>query len=119
MSLNDPRWGRGSEEPPENEKDRRADGADEADDRQERNDRNARDDGRNDRHARTDRDGGDGNGPEDDLDQLWERFREMMGSIMGERQPKRGGRRDPLSQLKSRDDFSRDDEDLFGNASSA
>lgn len=92
MSLNDPRWGRGSEEPPENEKDRRADGADEADDRQERNDRNARDDGRNDRHARNDRDGGDGNGPEDDLDQLWERFREMMGSIMGERQPKRGGR---------------------------
>ena len=124
MSLNDPRWGRGSEEPPENEKDRRADGADEADDRQERNDRNARDDGRNDRHARNarddgrndrharnDRDGGDGNGPEDDLDQLWERFREMMGSIMGERQPKRGGRRDPLSQLKSRDDFSRDDEE--------
>lgn len=114
MSLNDPRWGRGSEEPPENEKDRRRDDAETADDRQERNDRDDRDDrrhgddGRNDRHdrnARNDR------GPEDDLDQLWERFREMMGDLMGERRPKRSGRPDPLSQLKSRDDFSRDDED--------
>lgn len=114
MSLNDPRWGRGSQERPEDEKDRNdADEADKngvnrngSDDRDDRDERNNESGGRSPRR----------NGPEDDLDQLWERFREMMGDIMGDKPGSaRRNRANPHSQLKSRDDFSRaeDEADEF------
>lgn len=114
MSLNDPRWGRGSSEPQDKKNE---DG--EADDRTPRNgnedsdDRRPDDgrgttDGRNDRNQNQNARGGDRG--QEDLDRLWGEFSDLVNSIM---KPRGGVQRrndDPLSKLKSRDDYSRDDE---------
>ena len=115
MSLNDPRWGRGSDEPQDKqdgrqngqEKDERQDGG--RDDRAPTND-DRRADGR-DARGQNDRDRNpDGARREEDLDRLWGEFSDLINSIMNPGGQKRD-RKDPRSQLKSRDDFSRDDED--------
>lgn len=112
MSLNDPRWGRASEEEPrrddrpaDEEQPRRNDGEENnrPDDRradQGRNDErgNASNPRRNDQQAM-----------DEDLDRLWKDFSDMLQGVMGGKRPSGGN--DPRSKLKSRDDFSRDDED--------
>lgn len=121
MSLNDPRWGRGSNEP-QDKQDDRADGQKE--DERQAGSRDDRASGADDRRAgesnsRNDRDerypnGGqrdaDDRRREEDLDRLWGEFSDLLTSIMNPGGQKRD-RKDPRSQLKSRDDFSRDDDD--------
>ncbi|MBE5691747.1 MAG: HflK protein, partial [Sutterella sp.] len=115
MSLNDPRWGRGSDEPQDKQegrqngqdKDERQDGS--RDDRAPGND-DRRADGRDSR-GQNDRDRNpEGGRREEDLDRLWGEFSDLINSIMNPGGQKRD-KKDPRSQLKSRDDFSRDDED--------
>lgn len=133
MSLNDPHWGRGPAggESDDSKRAQGADGSQQPDDgvrgQDEKNERSGRRDqddhgerqdgyGRDDRGYRDDRDDRDGRGGrdrrsddgEDDLDRLWREFTELFrgpGSRSNRRSPD-----DPLSHLKSRDDFSRDDD---------
>ena len=121
MSLNDPHWGRGSDEPQDTKKDEgreetpaggRNKGRDDYNDRDDRNDRddasrNARGsrNDRGDRYNRDNRDDGEG----DELDRLWRNFTDMINDAMGSRNENRR-REDLRSQLKSRDDFSYDDD---------
>ena len=104
MSLNDPRWGRGSDEEP-----RRDDRPAQEDESRRPNDRDDRTD--NGRQASDNRAGRDErprrDEPEDDLDRLWREFSDLLQGMTGGKKPPR---RDPRSELKSRDDFSRDDE---------
>ena len=99
MSLNDPRWGRGSDDEPK--KDERP-AQDEPPHRENNDDRRDFDD------RQTNRDRRPQNQQEEDLEKLWKDFSDMLGGLMGSK----GGdtRRDPRSKLKSRDDYSRDDE---------
>lgn len=116
MSLNDPHWGRGSDEPQDTKKD---EGREETpaggrnngrDDYNDRDDRNDRDDipSRNARNRRTDRDNRD-DGEGDELDRLWRNFTDMINDAMGGRNENRR-REDLRSRLKSRDDFSYEDD---------
>lgn len=112
MSLNDPRWGRGSDEP--NKKDESAREDDRPQDRDERRDeREARNDARDGRDAQDKRDGRDGR--QEDLDRLWGEFADMINGIMNPGGKRRRSGDDPLSKLKSRDDYSRGDESGEGD----
>ena len=112
MSLNDPRWGRASEEEPrrddrpaDEEPPRRSDGEENARPQDRRADQ-GREDNRRDEKAPQKK-----NEPfemDEDLDRLWKDFSDMVQSVMGGKRPQRGD--DLRSKLKSRDDFSRDDE---------
>lgn len=99
MSLNDPRWGRGSDDEPK--KDERP-AQEEPPHREDNDDRRDVDD------RQTNRDRRPQNPQDEDLEKLWKDFSDMLGGLMGTK----GGqtRRDPRSKLKSRDDYSRDDE---------
>ena len=117
MSLNDPHWGRGdassndetrrkeNERPQAEENDR---AGDRANDREEDR-RNAADDRQDDRkdNRKTDR-----REQEPDIDQLWDDFRSLWTEVLngGKSRSTDRSSNDPLSKLKSRDDFSRDDE---------
>lgn len=129
MSLNDPHWGRGPAggESDDSKRPQAADGSRQPEDGRDQDENGADRPHRSDRDERADRDervrgedaGGrrgsdrsrneqrDGGG-EDDLDRLWREFTDLFRG-----ESRRGDRRDPndpLSHLKSRDDFSRDDE---------
>ena len=127
MSLNDPHWGRSSDEEKKNDRgdnEQRSDGVGE--DGEEQNARqnpNAQDD-RNpadssaDGSRRTSRDvreddeqrdrRSQGLLSDDDLENLWSNFQQAANKIMGRQG--RSNQEDLRSRLKSRDDFSRDDE---------
>lgn len=127
MSLNDPHWGRSSDEEKKNDRgdnEQRSDGVGE--DGEEQNARqnpNAQDD-RNpadssadgsrhtSRDAREDDEQRDrrsqGLLSDDDLENLWSNFQQAANKIMGRQG--RSNQEDLRSRLKSRDDFSRDDE---------
>ena len=98
MSLNDPRWGRGSDEPQDKNED-----AGRRDERNDRNDRNDRDDRRDERNERKD-------DRSEDLDRLWGEFSDMVNGILNPGGQRRRQRNDALSKLKSRDDTSLDEE---------
>ena len=106
MPLNDPRWGRSSDEEPR--KDDRP--ADEEPPRRpnddERRDDNRRDDNRRDDNRRNDRRRDDNDDGMDDLDRLWKEFSELIHGAAG-----RGKSDQRHPDLRSRDDFSRDDVD--------
>lgn len=112
MSLNDPHWGRGPSGDSQNEKRPAAQDDDQA---PGRSDGQASDDAR--RSERSERDeregGGSGRDPrrqnDDDLDQLWNDFRGALKGLFGDNGPQQ--KNDRLSQLKSRDDFSREDDE--------
>ena len=127
MSLNDPHWGRGSDEEKKNDRgdnEQRSDGVGE--DGEEQNARqnpNAQDDRnpadssadgsrRTSRDAREDDEQRDrrsqGLLSDDDLENLWSNFQQAANKIMGRQG--RSNQEDLRSRLKSRDDFSRDDE---------
>ena len=127
MSLNDPHWGRSSDEEKKNDRgdnEQRSDGVGE--DGEEQNARqnpNAQDDRnpadssadgsrRTSRDAREDDDQRDrrsqGLLSDDDLENLWSNFQQAANKIMGRQG--RSNQEDLRSRLKSRDDFSRDDE---------
>ena len=127
MSLNDPHWGRSSDEEKKNDRgdnEQRSDGVGE--DGEEQNARqnpNAQDDRnpadssadgsrRTSRDAREDDEQRDrrsqGLLSDDDLENLWSNFQQAANKIMGRQG--RSNQEDLRSQLKSRDDFSRDDE---------
>lgn len=127
MSLNDPHWGRSSDEEKKNDRgdnEQRSDGVGE--DGEEQNARqnpNAQDDRnpadssadgsrRTSRDAREDDEQRDrrsqGLLSEDDLENLWSNFQQAANKIMGRQG--RSNQEDLRSRLKSRDDFSRDDE---------
>lgn len=127
MSLNDPHWGRSSDEEKKNDRgdnERRSDGVGE--DGEEQNARqnpNAQDDRnpadssadgsrRTSRDAREDDEQRDrrsqGLLSDDDLENLWSNFQQAANKIMGRQG--RSNQEDLRSRLKSRDDFSRDDE---------
>ena len=127
MSLNDPHWGRSSDEEKKNDRgdnEQRSDGVGE--DGEEQNARqnpNAQDDRnpadssadgsrRTSRDAREDDEQRDrrsqGLLSDDDLENLWSNFQQAANKIMGRQG--RSNQEDPRSRLKSRDDFSRDDE---------
>lgn len=127
MSLNDPHWGRSSDEEKKNDRgdnEQRSDGVGE--DGEEQNARqnpNAQDnrnpadssaDGsrRTSRDAREDDEQRDrrsqGLLSDDDLENLWSNFQQAANKIMGRQG--RSNQEDLRSRLKSRDDFSRDDE---------
>jgi hypothetical protein len=133
MSLNDPHWGRSSDEEKKNDRgdnEQRSDGVGE--DGEEQNARqnpNAQDDRnpadssadgsrRTSRDAREDDEQRDrrsqGLLSDDDLENLWSNFQQAANKIMGRQG--RSNQEDLRSRLKSRDDFSRDDEpnDLVG-----
>lgn len=100
MSLNDPRWGRSSDE----DEQRRSDGREDGDAQRGGDDRG------DDQNAQDrDRRSGDGRGPrrdgDEDIDRLWKEFSDMLqGMLGGGRRP---SRQDELRRkLKSRDDFS-------------
>ena len=124
MSLNDPHWGRSSDEEKKNDRgdnEQRSDGVGE--DGEEQNARqnpNAQDD-RNpadssaDGSRRTSREDDEqrdrrsqGLLSDDDLENLWSNFQQAANKIMGRQG--RSNQEDLRSRLKSRDDFSRDDE---------
>lgn len=127
MSLNDPHWGRSSDEEKKNDRgdnEQRSDGVGE--DGEEQNARqnpNAQDD-RNpadssaDGSRRTSRDAREDDEQRDrrsqgllsdeDLENLWSNFQQAANKIMGRQG--RSNQEDLRSRLKSRDDFSRDDE---------
>ena len=127
MSLNDPHWGRSSDEEKKNDRgdnEQRSDGVGE--DGEEQNARqnpNAQDD-RNpadssaDGSRRTSRDAREDDAQrdrrsqgllsDDDLENLWSNFQQAANKIMGRQG--RSNQEDLRSRLKSRDDFSRDDE---------
>lgn len=101
MPLNDPRWGRSSDEEP-----RRDDrSADEEPPRRPDEDDDRRDDNRRDDRRRSDR--REDNDGMDDLDRLWKEFSELLHGATG--RDRKEDRRHP--DLRSRDDFSRDDVD--------
>ncbi|WP_279000210.1 FtsH protease activity modulator HflK [Sutterella wadsworthensis] len=127
MSLNDPHWGRSSDEEKKNDRgdnEQRSDGVGE--DGEEQNARqnpNAQDDRnpadssadgsrRTRRDAREDDEQRDrrsqGLLSDDDLENLWSNFQQAANKIMGRQG--RSNQEDLRSRLKSRDDFSRDDE---------
>lgn len=127
MSLNDPLWGRSSDEEKKNDRgdnEQRSDGVGE--DGEEQNARqnpNAQDDRnpadssadgsrRTSRDAREDDEQRDrrsqGLLSDDDLENLWSNFQQAANKIMGRQG--RSNQEDLRSRLKSRDDFSRDDE---------
>ena len=127
MSLNDPHWGRRSDEYKKNDRgdnEQRSDGVGE--DGEEQNARqnpNAQDDRnpadssadgsrRTSRDAREDDEQRDrrsqGLLSDDDLENLWSNFQQAANKIMGRQG--RSNQEDLRSRLKSRDDFSRDDE---------
>lgn len=127
MSLNDPHWGRSSDEEKKNDRgdnEQRSDGVGE--DGEEQNARqnpNAQDDRnpadssadgsrRTSRDAREDDEQRDrrsqGFLSDDDLENLWSNFQQAANKIMGRQG--RSNQEDLRSRLKSRDDFSRDDE---------
>ena len=127
MSLNDPHWGRSSDEEKKNDRgdnEQRSDGVGE--DGEEQNARqnpNAQDnrnpadssaDGsrRTSRDAREDDEQRDSRSQgllsDDDLENLWSNFQQAANKIMGRQG--RSNQEDLRSRLKSRDDFSRDDE---------
>lgn len=127
MSLNDPHWGRSSDEEKKNDRgdnEQRSDGVGE--DGEEQNARqnpNAQDDRnpadssadgsrRTSRDARADDEQRDrrsqGLLSDDDLENLWSNFQQAANKIMGRQG--RSNQEDLRSRLKSRDDFSRDDE---------
>lgn len=127
MSLNDPYWGRSSDEEKKNDRgdnEQRSDGVGE--DGEEQNARqnpNAQDDRnpadssadgsrRTSRDAREDDEQRDrrsqGLLSDDDLENLWSNFQQAANKIMGRQG--RSNQEDLRSRLKSRDDFSRDDE---------
>lgn len=127
MSLNDPHWGRSSDEEKKNDRgdnEQRSDGVGE--DGEEQNARqnpNAQDDRnpadssadgsrRTSRDAREDDEQRDrrsqGLISDDDLENLWSNFQQAANKIMGRQG--RSNQEDLRSRLKSRDDFSRDDE---------
>lgn len=127
MSLNDPHWGRSSDEEKKNDRgdnEQRSDGVGE--DGEEQNARqnpNAQDDWnpadssadgsrRTSRDAREDDEQRDrrsqGLLSDDDLENLWSNFQQAANKIMGRQG--RSNQEDLRSRLKSRDDFSRDDE---------
>ena len=127
MSLNDPHWGRSSDEEKKNDRgdnEQRSDGVGE--DGEEQNARqnpNAQDDRnpadssadgsrRTSRDAREDDEQRDrrsqGLLSDDDLENLWSNFQQASYKIMGRQG--RSNQEDLRSRLKSRDDFSRDDE---------
>lgn len=127
MSLNDPHWGRSSDEEKKNDRgdnEQRSDGVGE--DGEEQNARqnpNAQDDRnpadssadgsrRTSRDAREDDEQRDrrsqGLLSDDDLENLWSNFQQAANKIMGRQV--RSNQEDLRSRLKSRDDFSRDDE---------
>lgn len=127
ISLNDPHWGRSSDEEKKNDRgdnEQRSDGVGE--DGEEQNARqnpNAQDDRnpadssadgsrRTSRDAREDDEQRDrrsqGLLSDDDLENLWSNFQQAANKIMGRQG--RSNQEDLRSRLKSRDDFSRDDE---------
>lgn len=127
MSLNDHHWGRSSDEEKKNDRgdnEQRSDGVGE--DGEEQNARqnpNAQDDRnpadssadgsrRTSRDAREDDEQRDrrsqGLLSDDDLENLWSNFQQAANKIMGRQG--RSNQEDLRSRLKSRDDFSRDDE---------
>lgn len=127
MSLNDPHWGRSSDEEKKNDRgdnEQRSDGVGE--DGEEQNARqnpNAQDDRnpadssadgsrRTSRDAREDDEQRDrrsqGLLSDDDLENLWSNFQQAANKIMGRQG--RSNQEDLRSRLKSRDDLSRDDE---------
>lgn len=127
MSLNDPHWGRSSDEEKKNDRgdnEQRSDGVGE--DGEEQNARqnpNAQDDRnpadssadgsrRTSRDAREDDEQRDrrsqGLLSDDDLENLWSNFQQAANKIMGRQG--RSNQEDLRSRLKSRDDFSRADE---------
>lgn len=127
MSLNDPHWGRSSDEEKKNDRgdnEQRSDGVGEDGGEQNaRQNPNAQDD-RNpadssaDGSRRTSRDAHEddeqrdrrsqGLLSDDDLENLWSNFQQAANKIMGRQG--RSNQEDLRSRLKSRDDFSRDDE---------
>lgn len=130
MSLNDPHWGRSSDEEKKNDRgdnEQRSDGVgedgEEQNARQNPNAQNAQDDRnpadssadgsrRTSRDAREDDEQRDrrsqGLLSDDDLENLWSNFQQAANKIMGRQG--RSNQEDLRSRLKSRDDFSRDDE---------
>lgn len=127
MSLNDPHWGRSSDEEKKNDRgdnEQRSDGVGENGEEQNarqnpsaQDDRNSADssaDGsrRTSRDAREDDEQRDrrpqGLLLDDDLENLWSNFQQAANKIMGRQG--RSNQEDLRSRLKSRDDFSRDDE---------
>ena len=127
MSLNDPHWGRSSDEEKKNDRgdnEQRSDGVGEDGEEQnarqnpnaqdERNPADSAADGsrRTSRDAREDDEQRDrrsqGLLSDDDLENLWSNFQQAANKIMGRQG--RANQEDLRSRLKSRDDFSRDDE---------
>lgn len=127
MSLNDPHWGRSSDEEKKNDcgdNEQRSDGVGEDGGEQNaRQNPNAQDDRnpadssadgsrRTSRDAREDDEQRDrrsqGLLSDDDLENLWSNFQQAANKIMGRQG--RSNQEDLRSRLKSRDDFSRDDE---------
>lgn len=127
MSLNDPHWGRSSDEEKKNDRgdnEQRSDGVGENGEEQNarqnpsaQDDRNSADssaDGsrRTSRDAREDDEQRDrrsqGLLSDDELENLWSNFQQAANKIMGRQG--RSNQEDLRSRLKSRDDFSRDDE---------
>lgn len=127
MSLNDPHWGRSSDEEKKNDRgdnEQRSDGVGENGEEQNarqnpsaQDDRNSADssaDGsrRTSRDAREDDEQRDRRPQvllsDDDLENLWSNFQQAANKIMGRQG--RSNQEDLRSRLKSRDDFSRDDE---------
>lgn len=127
MSLNDPHWGRSSDEEKKNDRgdnEQRSDGVGENGEEQNarqnpsaQNDRKPADasaDGsrRTSRDAREDDEQRDrrsqGLLSDDELENLWSNFQQAANKIMGRQG--RSNQEDLRSRLKSRDDFSRDDE---------
>ena len=127
MSLNDPHWGRSSDEEKKNDRgdnEQRSDGVGEDGGEQNaRQNPNAQDDRnpadssadgsrRTSRDAREDDEQRDrrsqGLLSDDDLENLWSNFQQAANKIMGRHG--RSNQEDLRSRLKSRDDFSRDDE---------
>lgn len=111
MSLNDPRWGRSSDEEPrkderpaEEEPPRRPDDEDRRDHRDDRDDR---DDRREDKNRRRD-DGAD------DIDRLWKEFTDMFQGAVDKADKMRQDKNKKshsFDDLKSRDDFTREDDE--------
>ena len=127
MSLNDPHWGRSSDEEKKNDRgdnEQRSDGVGEDGGEQNaRQNPNAQDDRnpadssadgsrRTSRDAREDDEQRDrrsqGLLSDDDLENVWSNFQQAANKIMGRQG--RSNQEDLRSRLKSRDDFSRDDE---------
>lgn len=103
MSLNDPRWGRGSD--------------DESQDKNEEtgrsNDRNDERTNRDERDNRESHNNRDKNDRPEDLDRLWSEVSDLMSGFLntGKADKERQRRNEALSKLKSRDDTSLGEDD--------